>query len=197
MRPSEFIVAVIRDFGFTTEENCEACLLCFKSLCTVRVGRRSAAPSQKCEVYVDETLLAHLAKITFAGASDGCAVAMKAVQLLRERFLPNLRYPFRDRPHTTRTVMKGVLKYMAEGKILLETLITGKKSFAKRATHSCATRSAHAWCGGLASQGRPLLVAQQSRSVPGGTPRSSRSMHCGMIELRVGGNPPGAVCCRR
>ena len=84
--------------------------------------------------------------------------------------------------------MKGVLKYMAEGKKLLETLITDKKSFAKRATHSCATRSAHAWCGGLASQGRPLLVAQQSRSVPGGTPRSSRSMHCSMTELRVGGN---------
>lgn len=192
---SEFIVAVIRDFGFTAEENCEACLLCFKSLCTVRAGRRSAAPSQ-CEDYVDEELLAHIAKITFCGASDGCAVPIKAIQLLRERFLPHLRYQFRDRPHTTRTVVKGVLKYMAEGKILLEALITGKKSFAKRATHSCATKAAHAWCGGLASQGWAFVRSTMPQRA-GREPRCSLPVHCGMIELHVVHNRLGAVCHRR
>jgi len=61
---------------------------------------------------------------------------LKAVQEIAKTRLVNLRYQFRDRPHTTRTCMKGILKYMNEGHELLQALISGKQSFAKRAKHS-------------------------------------------------------------
>ena len=81
---------------------------------------------------LDEGLLKRLQEITFAGASDGAEVAIQGVQKLRHPSrLPNLRYQFRDRPHTTRSCVKNVLRYMAEGKDLLEALVSGKESFCK------------------------------------------------------------------
>ena len=45
--------------------------------------------------------------------------------------LSKLRYQFRDRPHTTRSCVKNVFTYMAEGKELLEAMVSGKESFCK------------------------------------------------------------------
>ena len=123
----------------------------------MQVWPRGAARSQVVEDHVDEVLLERLKKITMVGATDGCAAPIKSVQLLRERHLPNLRYQFRDRPHTTRTCVKGVLKYMAEGRALLEALITNKGSFAKKARYS--RRFQQIW---VRKQVQALAVAQAS-----------------------------------
>jgi hypothetical protein len=92
--------------------------------------------SGKADMYSDG-LIRRLQKIAFAGSTDGCRTVINAVQQLKaDGRLPILRYQFRDRPHTTRTVVRMVLRLMKEGERLRETLITGKKSFAKRALHS-------------------------------------------------------------
>ena len=143
----ELFIGLVRDYGYDTADSVEAIWKCFQFLCTVRKGRRhpqSEAESglqpdiqgMGSEDYFDEELLAHICKITIAGASDGCQVALNAVQEIAKTRLVNLRYQFRDRPHTTRTCMKGILKYMNEGHELLQALISGKQSFAKRAKHS-------------------------------------------------------------
>ena len=78
-------------------------------------------------------MVQRLQDITFAGTSDGAEVAIQGVQQLRlSARLPNLRYQFRDRPHTSRSCVKNVLSYMEEGKDLLEALVTGKDSFCKQ-----------------------------------------------------------------
>ena len=143
----ELFIGLVRDYVFDTAESVEAIWKCFQFLCTVRKGRRrpqsqadsgsqSELQGAGPEDYLDEELLAHICKITIAGASDGCQVALNAVQEIAKTRLVNLRYQFRDRPHTTRTCMKGILKYMNEGHELLQALISGKQSFAKRAKHS-------------------------------------------------------------
>lgn len=138
----EFLVGLVRDYGHQVEDSAKAIMDCFRLLCTVRRGRREAQGGGETgetsvgRDYVDEELLKHVMEITFAGASDGCEVALQAVQLVKQRDLTALRYQFRDRPHTSRTCMKGILKYMHAGQELLTALISGKGSFAKRATHS-------------------------------------------------------------
>jgi hypothetical protein len=78
-----------------------------------------------------------LKAITFAGASDGAEVAIQGIQNLRTSGrLPNLRYQFRDRPHTTRTCVKNTLSYMGEGRELLDALVSGQNSFCKRVKFS-------------------------------------------------------------
>ena len=129
---AEFVAGLLRDYGTSTEASVDATWRCFRDLCTVHGQRRNSGSQPDGAPSVDEALLEHVKKITIAGASDGCAAAMKAIQLLRERHLPNLRFQFRDRPHTTRTCMKGILKYMAEGTPLLEALVSGKESFATK-----------------------------------------------------------------
>ena len=129
---AEFVAGLLRDYGTSTEASVDATWRCFRDLCTVHGQGRHSGSQPDGAPSVDEALLEHVKKITIAGASDGCAAAMKAIQLLRERHLPNLRFQFRDRPHTTRTCMKGILKYMAEGTPLLEALVSGKESFATK-----------------------------------------------------------------
>ena len=151
----DFFVGLVRDYGYETADSAEAIWQCLRSLCTVRRGRREISGSKNsgsqpeipdserapCGVsgpgdYVDEELLRQLVAITVAGASDGCKVALNSIQEVQKRHLKNIRYQFRDRPHTTRTCQKGVLKYMNEGRELMSALISGKRSFAKRAKHS-------------------------------------------------------------
>ena len=156
----EFIAGIVRDYGYTAENSADAAWACLRKLCFVQTGEKGASqptasgaqrqptdsgsqPASETKErgpdvgYVDKQLLQHLQEICFAGASDGCAVAVKSIQMLKDKNrLPNLRYQFRDRPHTTRTVMKGILKYMGGSQELVQHLITGKNSFCKRAKYS-------------------------------------------------------------
>ena len=162
----DFLVGLVRDYGFEVADSAEAIWQCLRSLCTIRRGRRrknkppsgpqpetpGTPPGSQPETpgaradedgwtsgpedHVDEELLKRVVRMTIAGASDGCKVALLAVQEVKKRYLSHLRYQFRDRPHTTRTCQKGILKCMNEGKELVIALISGKNSFAKRARYS-------------------------------------------------------------
>ena len=67
---------------------------------------------------------------------------MTAVQLLRsDGRLPNIRYQWRDRPHTTRAILKSTLKYMQEGQDLIDAFIVGEKSFCRRVKNSSVFRN--------------------------------------------------------
>ena len=100
-----------------------------------RIGQGPYAESNT--LAYKEGLAKRLQAITYAGSTDGCSTVINAVQQLKnDGLLPNLRYQFRDRPHTTRTIIRLVFKVMLEGAKLREVLITGKKSFAKRACYS-------------------------------------------------------------
>ena len=128
----EFVANVIRDFGYGIDDCASAVWKALTWLCTVQRGLRSSNHD-----HLDETLIAKVKQVTFCGSSDGCEVAIQGVQKLKnDGFLPNLRYQFRDRPHTTRTITKNVLHHMQGSKDLVAALITGKASFCKRAKHS-------------------------------------------------------------
>ena len=53
-----------------------------------------------------------------------------------QNVMPNLRYQFRDKPHTTRTCIKLAYNLCPESEDLRTRLITGEKSFARRAKRS-------------------------------------------------------------
>jgi hypothetical protein len=142
----EFLASVTRDFGYEIEDSADAAWACLTHLATPQRGRRDIhmrhGPGDK----VDPKKLRRLQEITFQGCTDGCAVALQSVQLLKTSGrLPNLRYAFRDKPHTSRTVMSAVLKRLHHDRPshLLEMLITGKKSFCRRAKNSLRFR--HVW----------------------------------------------------
>jgi hypothetical protein len=113
----EFVASVIRDYGHGIQECADAAWKSLESMCTWRVGTRSATCMTTGEGdYIDQKLLKHVQDITFAGASDGAEVAVQGIQSLRlSARLPKLRYQFRDRPHTSRSCIRNVLSYM-EGK---------------------------------------------------------------------------------
>ena len=129
----EFIADVARDYGHGIEECANSAWECLRHLAAARNGRH--VPGEALQY--DEALVKKISEITFCGATDGCEVAVQGVQLLKTNgTLPRLRYQFRDRPHTTRTICKGVLKHMQEGRALMEALVSGPKSFCKRARYS-------------------------------------------------------------
>ena len=133
----DFLAPIVRDYGHGIDECADAAWESLKGLCVKRVGRRGRDGLNGPRDVLDEKLLLRLQDITFAGASDGAEVAIQGIQKLRlSARLPKLRYQFRDRPHTTRTCVKNVLSYMAEGRELLEALVSGKESFCKRVKYS-------------------------------------------------------------
>ena len=114
---------------------------------------------------MDEELLQRVVKMTVAGASDGCKVALNSVQEVQKLYLNNLRYQLRDRPQTTCTCQKGILKYMNEGQELMSALISGKKSFAKRCKHS--RRFQQIW---LRKQAEAIAAARRRSGSSGSQP---------------------------
>ena len=138
----EFVSAIVRDYGNSIEECALAAEKALKYVCWSQIGKRCATKpfsEPGAGDKFDEKAWANLRKTIFAGATDGCEVAVQAVQRLKTTGVTqNLRYQFRDRPHTTRTVMKIVQKTMQEGHPLMTLLLTGKDSFCKKARYSRA-----------------------------------------------------------
>ena len=135
-RAHEFVAGVIRDYGHSVSACSQAVWTSLRSLCIKRKGKRGPDFTTGAGDALDEGLLQRLKEITFAGSSDGCEVAVQGLQSLRlSGRLEQLRYQFRDRPHTARSCVKNVLSYMAEGKALMEAMISGKDSFCKMVKH--------------------------------------------------------------
>ena len=133
----EFVAGVIRDFGHGIDECADATWESLEALCVKHVGRRGPDGVNGPEDAVCSKLSTKLQAVTFAGSSDGAEVAIQGIQKLRTSGrLPNLRYQFRDRPHTTRTCVKNTLSYMGEGRELLDALVSGQNSFCKRVKFS-------------------------------------------------------------
>ena len=133
-----FFGALLRDYGFDATDCSDANVEGFKRLCSNRVR----APQEKGKEAVtaaqlDEPLWEHVRRAVFCGATDGAASALLAVrQMAGPNIMPNLRYQFRDKPHTTRTCMKLAYNLCPESEDLRTRLITGKQSFARRVRDS-------------------------------------------------------------
>jgi len=123
----EFLGGVIRDYGFSAEANRDATWNALQNMCRKLRGHRDSSGTQGPEDSVDMRLLARVQQITFSGASDGAEVAKTGIQMLQaDGLLPNLRYQFRDRPHTTRTVIKNTFALCSSSDELRVKLITGE-----------------------------------------------------------------------
>jgi hypothetical protein len=133
----DFTLGIVRDHGYEIGECVQATKDALQQFCTVESGRRTRNSLVGHEDTLDEALYDHARRITFCAATDGAEVEILAVQQLRkDGVFPNLRYQFRDRSHTTRTIAKGSFKHAKEGQRMREVLITGEHSFARRARNS-------------------------------------------------------------
>ena len=127
---AEFFGAMLKDYGFDAASCVAANIAGFKRLCSTRTRDEDSAE-------LDEPLWEHVRRTVFCGATDGAAVALLSVRQMAEQgIMPNLRYQFRDRPHTTRTCIKLAYSLCSESEDLRERLITGPQSFARRAKNS-------------------------------------------------------------
>ena len=134
----EYLGGLRRDWGFSAEESADATVEALKNMCYVQKGKRSTDNWHKGEDDgINETLWNHVRNITFCGASDGARVALQGIyKLAKDGILPRLRYQFRDRPHTTASVVKCTFRMAAASEKMRKLLITGKRSFARRARNS-------------------------------------------------------------
>ena len=113
---AEFFGALLKDYGFDAPSCCAANVEGFKRLCSNRVrappqeGGGILAEKDQVSDKLDEPLWDHVRRTVFCGATDGAAVALLSVRQMAAdpNIMPNLRYRFRDRPHTTRTCIKLV-----------------------------------------------------------------------------------------
>ena len=134
----------MKDYGFDAEECRDASLEGLK-----RMGSKRGRPEQGVKptlarpMQLDEALWEEVRQKIFCGATDGAAVALKGVALMKAEMCPNLRYQFRDRPHTTRTIQKMTFEMCPESAEMCRRLIAGKQSFARRAKNS--RRFAEVW----------------------------------------------------
>ena len=141
---AEFFGALLKDYGFDAPSCCAANVEGFKRLCSERVrvppreGGGILAEKDQVSDKLDEPLWDHVRRTVFCGATDGAAVALLSVRQMAAdpTLMPNLRYQFRDKPHTTRTCIKLVYNLCPESEELRTRLITGEKSFARRAKNS-------------------------------------------------------------
>ena len=141
---AEFFGALLKDYGFDAEECRDASLEGLKRMCSTR-GRpqQGVKPTLARPMQLDEALWDEVRQKIISGATDGAAVALKGVALMKAEMCPNLRYQFRDRPHTTRTIQKLSFEVCPESEEVRRRLITGKQSFARRAKNS--RRFAEVW----------------------------------------------------
>ena len=134
------VAAIIRDPGHGIDDAVKATMDGINQSCLVRVGPLDKDTLESPASYVDTTLEQHIHKVMVSAASDGCEVEVQAVQKLwSTNKLPDLRYFFRDTCHTIGCTAKMITKYLKhDDTALLEILVTGKGSFAKRVQYSRA-----------------------------------------------------------
>ena len=134
----EFFGALLKDYGFDAASCSAANIEGFKRLCSNRIRvPADGAVGGKVSAQLDEPLWEHVRKTVFCGATDGAAVALLGVRQMGEQnIMPNLRYQFRDKPHTTRTCIRLAYNLCPESADLRHRLISGEKSFARRAKRS-------------------------------------------------------------
>ena len=134
----EFFGALLKDYGFDAASCSAANIEGFKRLCSNRIRvPADGAVGGKVSAQLDEPLWEHVRKTVFCGATDGAAVALLGMRQMGEQnIMPNLRYQFRDKPHTTRTCIRLAYNLCPESADLRHRLISGEKSFARRAKRS-------------------------------------------------------------
>ena len=110
--------------------------LCVKSTAPPKSGGRAVGVHPASSA-VDPESWAHVQAITTGGTSDGLLTAVYGVQRLKTTGeLPHFRYQWKDRPHTTRTIQKSVLRNMLHDSALDSLFVTGDQSFCKKVKYS-------------------------------------------------------------
>ena len=134
----DFNLALIREHGTFPDDAADAVIDGLKEFCTLRRGVQDRTSLTGKENVVDTKLLAHCKSILFQATSDGCETEVLGMRQLKVRRLcPFLRYFFRDRPHTSQSIHKAVIRSLRpENKVLLQLLISDEGSFAKRVRYS-------------------------------------------------------------
>ena len=122
----EFYADSVLDFGTSVQCQRDAVK---ESLEQITIN--TTAPSQDPRPAVDPARWAHITSVTRGAAMDGLLPAMQGIALLQGE-ITNLRHAYKDKPHTTRTVIQSVLRNMCNGSKLEALLISGEKSFVKR-----------------------------------------------------------------
>lgn len=139
IQSKDITAAIIREHGSFAQDAADSIMDAIRFVCMVRKGRRDRVTLQSDEEdYFDSALFNTIKSAIFQAATDGCEVEVQGVQLLRQQgSLPKLRYYFRDRAHTSQTVHKNTIKLLKpRDRELLELMIEGEHSFAKRVRYS-------------------------------------------------------------
>ena len=134
---AELFGGLLRDYGFDAPSCSAANIDGFKRLCSSRIRVPQNDGPDKVLQELDEPLWEHVRRTIFCGATGGANVALLSVrQMADENIMPNLRYQFRDKAHTTRMCIKLAYNLCPESEELRTPLITREKSFACRAKRS-------------------------------------------------------------
>ena len=135
------------DFGFMPEDQAAVVRTSLEQLCTIsgalaKDNKGKAISVHPASSEVDADGWKHLQAITVGGTSDGLLTAVYGVERLKTTgFLPNFRYQWKDRPHTSRTIQKSVFRNMLDNSTLNALFVTGEESFCKKVKYSRRFRS--------------------------------------------------------
>ena len=134
----DFNLALIREHGTFPDDAADAVMDGLRDFCTVRRGPQDLNKLTGKGNVIDSALLEHTTNILFQATADGCETEVLGMRQLKVRKLcPRLRFFFRDRPHTSQSIHKAVIRAMKpENKVLLGLLVTDEGSFAKRVRYS-------------------------------------------------------------
>ena len=134
------VAGVIRDPGHSIDDAVEATWEGIRQACIIRQGPldpQTLLPLSGEQPKVCEKLVSHCASTLISGASDGCEVEVQAVPRFKKKYAKHMRYFWRDTGHVTGCTHKAIMKLQAHEDVrLIEILVTGKASFAKRCQYS-------------------------------------------------------------
>ena len=131
------VAGVLRDPGHSVEATVEATWEALKQACYVRRGPLDTQTLQGPNCFTDPELVKTIRSTLISAASDGCEVEVQAVPILKRRYCPSLRYFWRDECHTLNCNHQAIIRMQSHQDVaLLEILVTGPGSFAKRCQYS-------------------------------------------------------------
>ena len=135
------VAGVVRDPGHSVEDAASGTLAAIKQACTIKIGpldRNLESCQHREEECVDTQLLEHCHRTIIAGSTDGHEVEILAIKHLK-KVLKRMRYFFRDSCHTMNCTHKLIIKWLRHSDTaLIDILVSGKGSFAKRVQYSRA-----------------------------------------------------------